>query len=370
MSFKLGNTNIGELYVGSTKISQAYLGSNLVYQYSAPGPVIEWDVWDGDTYTDNSWQSTLTKDGTIGTVTISTSSQFINFGDTVNSFYSNNSLSELNVNLTKHFRFNDTSSLTNCSTVYSTLSNGVKANSGGGTFLNLTGGKKVYIHGNGHVIQGLYCYDTFSENGGGFGRIHDSGTILSISNLTFDRCLFRSNAQASSAFSMINGGAKFVSSYLNFNKCAIASESTKSYQCIMFGFLNSNNATEYNHTHISFYGCGFKGSRSWSDYSCGCGGISNWSSSPTFKAIWNNATYISPSRLGGNGSMYLYAGNRATTTYNGTCSYYNVGTGITAQGTSKSSAEECITTFNSTVSNQDYILVLDSNDNLYHKVEI
>lgn len=38
MSFKLGNTNIGELYVGSNKIAQAYLGSNLVYQASAPAP--------------------------------------------------------------------------------------------------------------------------------------------------------------------------------------------------------------------------------------------------------------------------------------------------------------------------------------------
>lgn len=37
MSFKLGNTNIGELYVGSTKIAQAYLGSTLVYQLPAAG---------------------------------------------------------------------------------------------------------------------------------------------------------------------------------------------------------------------------------------------------------------------------------------------------------------------------------------------
>lgn len=36
MSFKLGNTTIGELYVGSNKIAQAYLGSNLVYQATAP----------------------------------------------------------------------------------------------------------------------------------------------------------------------------------------------------------------------------------------------------------------------------------------------------------------------------------------------
>lgn len=36
MSFKLGNTNIGELYVGSNKIAKAYLGSNLVYQTTTP----------------------------------------------------------------------------------------------------------------------------------------------------------------------------------------------------------------------------------------------------------------------------------------------------------------------------------------------
>lgn len=38
MSLKLGNTNIGELYVGSTKIGSAYLGSTKVYEASAPGP--------------------------------------------------------------------------------------------------------------------------------------------------------------------------------------------------------------------------------------------------------------------------------------------------------------------------------------------
>lgn len=39
MSFKLGNTNISELYVGNSKIAQAYLGSSLVYQL--PGPTDE-----------------------------------------------------------------------------------------------------------------------------------------------------------------------------------------------------------------------------------------------------------------------------------------------------------------------------------------
>ena len=38
MSFKLGNTNISELYVGSTKIGSAYLGSTKVYEGTAPGP--------------------------------------------------------------------------------------------------------------------------------------------------------------------------------------------------------------------------------------------------------------------------------------------------------------------------------------------
>jgi len=41
MSFKLGNTNISELYVGNSKIAQAYLGYSLVYQQTAPGPTDE-----------------------------------------------------------------------------------------------------------------------------------------------------------------------------------------------------------------------------------------------------------------------------------------------------------------------------------------
>lgn len=336
-----------------------------------PGPVIEWDVWDRSTYDDTSWQSTLTTEGSVGTVTISTASQFINFGATASDFYGNNSLTTLNANLTKHFKFNDITTLTDASTVYSTLSNsGVKSRSTTDGFLMFGGGKVININGNGHIISGLYCYSTASQNGGSFARVNDSNTILSLNNLTFDRCLFRSNAQASSGFSMLSGGSKFISNYLNFNKCAIASESTANYQCIMFGFLNSNDATEYNHTQISLYGCGFKGSRSWSQYSCGCGGISNWSSTPTFKGIWNNATYINPFKLGGSGTMYLYAGNRAVSTYNGNVTYYNVGSGITAQGTAADSEAAAITTFNSTVSSQDYILVLDSVGNLYHKCEI
>lgn len=41
MSFKLGNTNISELYVGSTKIGSAYLGSTKVYEVSSPGPTFD-----------------------------------------------------------------------------------------------------------------------------------------------------------------------------------------------------------------------------------------------------------------------------------------------------------------------------------------
>lgn len=37
MSIKLGNTNIGEMYMGSTKIGSAYLGSTLVFQLPAAG---------------------------------------------------------------------------------------------------------------------------------------------------------------------------------------------------------------------------------------------------------------------------------------------------------------------------------------------
>lgn len=334
-----------------------------------PAPVIEWDTWDRSTYDDTSWQSTLVTDGTNGTVTISSASQFINMSANVNDFYANNSLTKLDVNLTKHFRFNDTSLLTDTSTVYSTLSSsGVKAQSSTYGLMLIGGSKTININGNGHVIQGLYCYTTTNHNGGSFARI--DGATVSINNLTFDKCLFRSNSQASSAFIMGNGGAHINTNYVNFNKCAVASESTSSYQCIMFGFLNNNDTTEYNHTQISLYGCGFKGSRSWSDYSCGCGGISNWSSSPRFKGIWNNATYINPFKLGGNGTMYLYSGNRANSTYNGNVTYYNVGSGITAQGTAADSETAAITTFNSTVTNQDYSLILDSNGNLYHKCEI
>lgn len=366
MGLNLGNTKIKDIYLGGTKIKEAYLGSSKVY-----GQTIKWDIWDRTTYNDTSWQSTLTKSGSVGTVTISKASQFINFGATANDFYANNSLSTLNVELTKHFRFNDTSSLTTATDVYNTLtSNGVKAQSSTTGFILVNSSKTININGNGHVIQGLYCYTTTNHNGGAFCRVGDSGGNLRLNNLTFDRCCFRSNSQASSGFSMINAGAKFITSNLNFNKCAVASESTSSYQTIMFGFLNNNTASEYNHTQISFYKCGFKGARSWSDYSCGCGGISNWSSSPTFKAIWNDATYISPFKLGGNGTMKLYAGNRATTTYNGLCSYYNVGTGITAQGTSVNSESAAIVAFNSSVSNQDYKLVLDANNNLYHKCEL
>lgn len=38
MSFKVGSTSIGEVYVGSKKIKEAYVGSTLVYQLSSPGP--------------------------------------------------------------------------------------------------------------------------------------------------------------------------------------------------------------------------------------------------------------------------------------------------------------------------------------------
>ena len=40
MSFNLGNTTIGELYVGSNKIAQAYLGSTLVYQAGSQPPQV------------------------------------------------------------------------------------------------------------------------------------------------------------------------------------------------------------------------------------------------------------------------------------------------------------------------------------------
>jgi len=45
MSFKLGNTNISELYVGNSKIAQAYLGSSLVFQVSQPQPPVSYDSY-------------------------------------------------------------------------------------------------------------------------------------------------------------------------------------------------------------------------------------------------------------------------------------------------------------------------------------
>lgn len=38
MSFKVGSTAIGKIYVGSQKIKEAYVGSTLVYKLSSPGP--------------------------------------------------------------------------------------------------------------------------------------------------------------------------------------------------------------------------------------------------------------------------------------------------------------------------------------------
>lgn len=38
MSFKLGSTNISEIYAGHRKIKEAYVGSTLVYQLAGPGP--------------------------------------------------------------------------------------------------------------------------------------------------------------------------------------------------------------------------------------------------------------------------------------------------------------------------------------------
>ena len=328
----------------------------------------EWDVWDRTTYNDTSWQETLTKDGTVGTVTISSASQFINFGSTVDSFYTSNSLSRLDVNLSKHLRFNDSSNLTTATEVYDTLtSSGVKAQTSTNGFLVTNGARNININGNGHVIQGLYCYTTNNHNGGSFCRFGDGGSF-SLNNLTFDRCCFRSNSQASAGFSMINSGTTFTTNLLNFNKCAISSESTANYQTIMFGGLNTN--ATYVHINTSLYGCGFRGALSWSNYSCGDGSISGWYASVTFYSNWTNCTYINPYKLGGNGTMKLYAGEHTSLTLNGTNTYYNIGTGITAQGTAASSEQDAIDTFNNTVEDANFILALDKNGNLFHKIEI
>ena len=337
--------------------------------------VIEWDTWDLTTYNDTSWQETLVKDASNnGTVTISTASQFVNFGNTVISFYANNSLASLTANITKHFKFNDATSLTTVQDVYSSItSNGVKANTSNyGLILVDADNTNLTINGNGHVLSGLYCYTTANANAGSFIRAGSPNGNITLKDFTFDRCVFRSNSQASAGFSMIAGGTVFTTSFVNFNKCAIASESTASYQALAFGFLNNNDTTTYNHVQTSFYCCGFKGSRSWSEYACGDGGISNWSSSPRFNSVWTDCTYISPVKLGGNGTMMLLAGNRANLTLNGSNTYYNVGTDITAQGVSVNSVETAITTFNNTtlaLSRPDFALVVN-NDNMYHRIEV
>lgn len=337
--------------------------------------VFDWDTWDLTTYDDTSWQSTLVKDSSDnGTVTISTASQFINFGNTVISFYANNSLSSLTANITKHLKFNDATSLATVQDVYSSItSTGVKANTNTDGLILIDAVDIILtINGNGHVLSGLYCYATTSANAGSFIRAGSSGGNVTLKDFTFDRCVFRSNAQASAGFSMINGGTVLTTSFVNFNKCAIASESTAFYQALTFGFLNNNSNSTYSHVQTSFYKCGFKCSRSWSEYSCGDGGISNWSSSPRFNSVWTDCTYISPVKLGGNGTMMLLAGNRANLTLNGSNTYYNVGADITAQGVSVDSIEAALYAFNTAplaVSRPNFTLVKDD-DNLYHSIEV
>ena len=333
----------------------------------------EWNTWDRSTFNDTSWQDTLvTDESNNGVVTISKASQFVNFGNNVTTFYSSHSLSSLRADITKHLRFNDTSSLTTVQEVYSTLyGSGVKANTSNyGLIIGVPASMQLTINGNGHVLNGLYCYTTANANAGSFMRA-DNRSNITLKDFTFDRCLFRSNSQASAGFCMLNGGATVTTSFLNFNKCAISSESTASYQALAFGFLNDNSSSKYDHIQTSFYCCGFRGARSWSDYSCGDGGISNWSST-NFVSHWTDSTYISPVKLGGNGTMKLLAGNRASLTQYGTNTYYNLGAGITGQGTIVNSVDDSLSTFNNTalaLSRPDFALVL-SNDNLYHALEV
>lgn len=337
--------------------------------------VFDWDTWDLTTYDDTSWQSTLVKDSSDnGTVTISTASQFINFGNTVISFYANNSLSSLTANIVKHLKFNDATSLTTVQDVYSSItSTGVKANASNyGLILVEAENTNLTLNGNGHVLSGLYCYSTANANAGSFIRAGSAGGNITLKDFTFDKCVFRSNAQASAGFSMISGGTVFTTSFVNFNKCAISSESTSSYQALAFGFLNNNTNTTYTHVQTSFYKCGFRGSRAWSEYSCGDGGISNWSSSPRFNSVWTDCTYISPVKLGGNGTMMLLAGNRANLTLNGSNTYYNVGADITAQGVAVDSIESALLAFNSTslVQSRPNFTLIKDDDNVYHVVEV
>lgn len=355
--------------------------SNFVLKYNNSPISIEIgsasDVWSGD-YTDTSWQSTLTKVDDVGYISISTASQFVNMGNNIVSFYTNNSLSELNVNLEADLTFNSVDSLTTASQVYNTLILGKKANSSTGPLFTVTGGKRVLIHGNGHILKGLYCYITVNVNGGSFLKLDDSYFI--VENLTFDRCLFRSNAQATAGFCMTNRGATFETKFVNFTKCAASSESTSSYQCIMFGFLNTEigsinkNSTFIIHTQTAFYKCGFAAKKAVDEMSCGDAGITDWSSTPRFGSWWTDCTNIEPFKLNhsSNNSYRLYYGIRASYYEDGNVTYYNCGDGITPQGTDASSIENALNLLNGTdlvELNPDYEVVL-VNDNLYHKIEI
>lgn len=72
MSFKLGNTNIGEIYVGSQKIAEAYVGSTLVYQVSGPTPGYDSYIlrvrWESDSKNDNLTFQGMWVNGSTATV--------------------------------------------------------------------------------------------------------------------------------------------------------------------------------------------------------------------------------------------------------------------------------------------------------------
>lgn len=340
--------------------------TNNIFTFSNTDAIIEpvfeeqtMTLWNGS-FDDTSWQSTFTKIDSDGTVQIDTAEQFVNCCNGASVFYENNNLTSLNIVLRNDIWLNDVLNLNTATDVRNTLINLGStriANTNTNCFMDIAGGKTITINGNNHRIIGLYVYGSTNNNAGAFARVDNS--TLKFENLTFDRCLFRSNAQASAAFIMNNANGFVQTKYLNFNKCAIASESTSNYQALMFGFLNTNANTKFEHIYTSFYKCGYIASRSWAEYSCGDGGISNWSSSPRFISIWTNCTNIESYKISGSGSIYVFYGNRANATLTN-ATYYGLNN-IIEQGTSEESVSDAIDNFNTNAEVKLYIY----NDNLY-----
>lgn len=321
-------------------------------------------MWSGS-YTDNSWTYSLVKLGSEGTVTIDTADQFVNACNNVNSFIQQESLSTLTLNITNDlwFNFQDPSSIVTANDVYDALksTSNRQANSGKGPMINGLRAP-VTIDGGFHRLIGLYTFlNSAGANGGSF-IVNTSSYRFTLKNIVFDRCYFRTNSggnnNASGPFSLVNGTGVIYTESVIFNRCMIRSESSSNYIGSMFAFMNANNGgCGYHHTDTAFYRCGFSYAKSWNQFAVD-GGISNWSSTPYFDSIWNNCSMIGNFKAGGNGTMNAFYGNRANPATLNNCTYYDLQS-INPQGTSMSSEQECIDTFNNT---SDKNLELDGNN--------